>query len=105
MDARLIEKIEEEIKGLHLNPKQETHSFLDKSAEEFFSSFWFLHVKPVIDCAKELAKKYNGDLETLWLAAILHDLSRLDDLEPHDKIGAQVAHIEITFRNRTKCEN
>lgn len=92
MDAELIEKLEEEIKGLHLNPKRKTHSFSDKSTGEFFGSFWFLHVKPVIDYSKELAKKYGGDLETLWLAAILHDIGRLDDSGPHDKIGAQMAY-------------
>jgi len=88
----LIEKIEGKIKELCLNPKQKTHSFSDKDTKEFFGSFWFLHIKPVIDYSKELAKKYNGDLETLWLAAILHDISRLDDLEPHDEIGADMAH-------------
>jgi putative nucleotidyltransferase with HDIG domain len=104
MDIKLIEKLEEEIKELHLNPKQKNHSFSDKSTKEFFSLFWSLHVKPVIDYSKELAKIYNGDLETLWLAAILHDISRLDDLEPHDKIGAQMAYkllLERGFNQKT----
>lgn len=92
MNAENIEKIEKEIKELHLNPKQEKHSLSDKSTKELFSSFWFFHVKPVIDYSKELAKKYNGNLETLWLAAIFHDISRLDDLEPHDEIGAEKAY-------------
>jgi len=92
METSSIEKIEEKIKNFHLNPIQKNHSMTDKSTKEMYSSFWFLHVKPVIDYSKELAKKYNANIEVVWLSATLHDLVRLDDLEPHDEIGAERAY-------------
>ena len=92
MDTSKIEKLEEKIKELHLNPNQKNHSMTDKGIKEMFSVFWFLHVKPTIDYSKELAKKHKANLETIWSAAILHDLTRLDDLEPHDETGAEKAY-------------
>jgi len=56
---------------------------------ETLNLFWFLHQKPVINYFKELAKKYNANLEAVWLSAILHNLVRLNDLEPHDEIGLE----------------
>lgn len=92
MEMQNIEKIEEEVKNLHLNPVQDRHSVSDKKTKEVFSLFWFLHLKPVIDYSKKLAKKYNADMEVVWLSAILHDLARLDDIEPHDEISAERAY-------------
>ena len=45
-----------------------------------------------MEYSRDLAKKYNADIEAVWLAAILHDISRLDHLEPHDEIGAKKAY-------------
>jgi len=87
-----INKLEEKIKELHLNPTQRNHSMTNKSMKDMFSLFWFLHLKPVIEYSKELAKKYNANMEVVWLSAILHDLARLDDLEPHDEISAERAY-------------
>ncbi len=42
--------------------------------------------------SKELAKKYSANLEVVWLSAILHDLAKLDNLEPHDEISAERAY-------------
>ena len=92
MNTDRIEKLEEKVKSLHLSPAQKKHSMTDKSTQEMFSLFWFLHLKPVIDCSKELAKKYNANMEVVWLSAILHDLARLDDLEPHDEISSERAY-------------
>jgi len=92
MNTDRIEKLEEEIRDLHLHPKQNSHSLTKRDMVETFSVFWFLHLKPVIDYSKELAKKYNANLEVIWLSAILHDLARLDDLEPHDEISSERAY-------------
>lgn len=92
METKTIEKLEEKIKDLHLHPKQNKHSLTKKDATETFSLFWFVHVKSVIDYSKELAKKYNANLEVVWLSATLHDLARLDDLEPHDEISSERAY-------------
>lgn len=87
-----IEKLEEKVKKLHLNPSQKTHSLTNKDVKEVWSDFWFFHLKPVIDYSKELAKKYKANLEIIWLSATLHDIARLDDLEPHDEIGSEKAY-------------
>ena len=92
METSHIEELEEKIKGLHLHPKQESPSLVKKGAAETFSIFWFLHLKPVISYSKELAIKYNANMEIAWLSAILHDLARLDDLEPHDEISSEKAY-------------
>lgn len=92
MDTNRIRKLEEKIKDLHLHPKQNSHSLTKRDMVETFSIFWFLHLKPVIDYSKELAKKYNANLEIVWLSAVLHDLARLDDLEPHDEISSERAY-------------
>lgn len=92
MDRNKIEKLEEEVRKLHLEPKQENHSVIKKDVAETFRLFWGLHLKPVIDHSKELAKKYNANLEIVWLSAIFHDIARLEDLEPHDEISSERAY-------------
>ena len=102
MDENRIERLEEKIKDLHLHPKQNRHSLTKRDMAETFSVFWFLHLKPVIDYSKELAKKYNANLEVVWLSAILHDLARLDDLEPHDEISSERAYDTLLKEGFTK---
>lgn len=92
MDIKKIEKLEGEVKDLHLKPKQKNHSATKQDVTETFRLFWTLHLKPVIDCSKELAKKYNANLEIVWLSAIFHDIARLEDLEPHDEISSERAY-------------
>jgi putative nucleotidyltransferase with HDIG domain len=92
MDIAHIKKLEKKIKDLHPNPVKKNHSMTNKGAKEMFSLFWFLHLKPVIDYSKELAKRYKANMEIVWLSAILHDIARLDDLEPHDEIGSKRAY-------------
>lgn len=89
MKRNQIQKLEEKVKNLHLHPKQKKHSATKKDVAETFSLFWFLHLKPVIDYSKRLAKKYGADREVVWLSAILHDIARLDNLEPHDEISSE----------------
>lgn len=87
-----IRKIEEEIKNLYIS-----------DSDEKISSFWFVHVKPVIDRAKNLAEKYGADKEIVWLAAILHDIGQLEALESHEEIGAKKAY-EIMLEKGYKKE-
>lgn len=75
MEEQKIQQIEDEVRGIFYNAGKR--------------DFWDFHVKAVIEKSKELAKKYDGDLEIVWLGAILHDIARLDGVEPHDKIGAE----------------
>lgn len=92
MDTEKIKKLEEEIKNLHYNPPIKKHSFSNLDTKEFFYLFWDIHVKPVIEYSKKMAAKYNANLEAVWLAAILHDIARLNEEEPHDKVGAEKAY-------------
>jgi len=92
MNLNYIKKLEEEVKNLHLNPKQNKHSATNKKTKEVFSLFWHLHLKPVIDYSKKLAKKHKAKMDVVWLSAIFHDIARLDDLEPHDEISANKAY-------------
>jgi putative nucleotidyltransferase with HDIG domain len=92
MDQSKIEKIEEEIKNFPYKPTGKKQDYSAEEAKEFYNNFWNFHLKPVIDYSKAMAVKYNADLETVWLGAIFHDIARLEDKEPHDEIGSEMAH-------------
>ena len=92
MDQEKIEKFEDEIKGLYINPASLRRDLSISETREFYSSLWNVHVKPVIEYGKQLAEKYDADLEIVWLASILHDIARLDDVENHDEVGSEKAY-------------
>jgi putative nucleotidyltransferase with HDIG domain len=100
MDKAKIEKLEEEIKNLHYNPKIVSHNLnlSEDKIKELFKEFWDFHVKPVVQYSNEMALKYDADLEAVWLGALLHDIARLEDKEPHDEIGSETAY-EILIKN------
>lgn len=51
-----------------------------------------VHVKYVVEYAKELAKKLNADEEIVEIAALLHDIGRIDGSnENHHEVGAEYA--------------
>jgi uncharacterized protein len=51
-----------------------------------------VHVKYVVEYAKELAKKLNANEEIVEIAALLHDIGRIDGSnENHHEIGAEYA--------------
>jgi uncharacterized protein len=54
---------------------------------------WKYHIVPVIKYAKKLARKYNVDKEILELAALLHDIGRVDIKhdEDHHIVGVPEA--------------
>lgn len=90
-----IVQIEKEIRDLHYNPVIGQHSFSNSRTEEFYKWFWEIHVKQVIEFSKQMAVKYGADLEVVWLAAILHDIARLEDAEPHDVVGSAKAYLML----------
>jgi putative nucleotidyltransferase with HDIG domain len=92
MDRQKIEQFEEEIKNLHYDPEIAKHSFSDFETREFYNTFWDIHIKPVIEYSKQMAEKYGADAEAVWLGAILHDIARLTDEEPHDEVGSEKAY-------------
>jgi len=100
MNKQKIEQLEEEIKTSHYNPQVARYSFSELETKEFFNTFWDIHIKPVIEYSKQMAEKYNADIDAVWLGAILHDIARLTDEEPHDEIGSKIAYemlIEKSF--------
>lgn len=46
--------------------------------ERFDKEDWHYHILGVVKYAKELARKYEVDKETVELAALLHDIGRVD---------------------------
>ena len=81
MNQEKIQQIEDEIKDLFVN-----------NPDEDWQVFWFLHLKFVIEKSKELAQKYGGDPEIIWLSAILHDIAQLETEDNHEVIGAKRAY-------------
>ena len=56
--------------------------------------FWTEHINYVDDNAIMLAKEYNADLEIVELAALLHDISLINEIGPreeHHTYSSQVA--------------
>lgn len=86
-----IKQLEEEIKNLHYNPQRNKEGFSAEKTKETFSNFWDYHMLFVIQKSRKLAKKYGANEEVAWLSAILHDIARLDEAEPHDEIGSEKA--------------
>ncbi len=56
-----------------------------------------IHVKYVVEYAKQLAEKLNANEEIVEISALLHDIGRLDGTEDnHHTIGAQYAQMYLT---------
>ena len=75
---------------------------LDKySKEESYQGMitYNVHVKYVVKYSKELAKKLNADEEIVEIAALLHDIGRIDGTnENHHEVGAEYAE-EFLIKN------
>lgn len=84
--------IEDKVRLLHYNPSLQTIGESRLPAKETLTMFWNFHVDPVVDIVKRLAGKYGANYWLLWLAAILHDIARVHDQQPHDKIGSEMAY-------------
>ena len=58
------------------------------------SGIWTHHIIPVVKNAKKLAQYYGADVEIVTLAAILHDVAAITNVEyvkQHHIIGAEIA--------------
>ena len=75
----------------------------DQETREY--SFYEEHIKYVVENAKDLAKKYNADIEIVELAALLHDIaiiSKVGDREEHHINGSVIAEELLTKYNYPK---
>lgn len=61
------------------------------SAKDFYN--W--HVLPVIKESMRLVENYGGDKDVVYAAALLHDIARLDNAEPHAMFSAAFAKKEL----------
>ncbi len=93
MNQQKIEQLEEEIKSLHYNPQIDKHSFSEEETKEFFNTFWDIHIKPVIEYSKQMAKKYNADVGAVWLGATMHDIADFKFHNGDDTAGARVSRV------------
>lgn len=66
------------------------YKIIEKSFEE---SDYRYHILPVVKYAKELAQIYKADVKVTEIAALLHDVGRIDikNDSAHDILGAPVA--------------
>ena len=90
----IVELIKEEV----INRDKE-----DQKTREY--SVYEEHIKYVVKNAKDLAIKYNADLEIVELAALLHDIaiiSKVGDREEHHINGAIIAEELLTKYNYPK---
>lgn len=87
-----IMALEEKVRQIHFNPPIPKLQESMLSAKDTLIMFWDFHVKPVVEIVKNMACKYSGDFDAVWLAAILHDIARAHDKQPHDKIGSEMAY-------------
>jgi putative nucleotidyltransferase with HDIG domain len=99
MNSKKIQQFEDEIKNLYSNSNLETHSFSESSPKVWLPLFWDYHIKYVINKSKNLAEKYQADLEAVWLGAILHDIARLYDKDPHDEKGTEIGYKMLIERD------
>lgn len=92
MNNNKIQQFEDDMRQLYRHPVLLRRALSAVETREFYSSLWDVHVKPVIEHGKQLAEKYDADLEIVWLSSILHDIARLDDVENHDEVGSEKAY-------------
>lgn len=57
------------------------------SAKDFYN----LHVLPVVEESMRLVENYGGDKDVVYAAALLHDIARLENVEPHARFSASFA--------------
>lgn len=89
--------------------REELLQRIEKSKDKDGFDFWNDHIKYVYDHAKELAIKYNADLEIVELGALLHDIampSNYGPQEEHHIYGAKIAEELLSKYNypREKIE-
>lgn len=88
--VRKIEQLQEEVATWFLRPEKAA-SFGGQAGTGILAGAWQWHILPVIQLSKQMAQTYQADLAVVWLGALLHDIAKLDDIEPHDQIGAERA--------------
>lgn len=81
-----IYKIENEIKKMHFEAAGEPQR------KKLLEHFWKHHVVPVVAYSREMANRYGGDADAIYLGALMHDMALIYDAEPHDEIGADKAY-------------
>lgn len=86
MTKQQIEKLERKVKKMYFHPEQGKQ--MDEAKKRMLQDFWTHHVAQVVKEARQLARKYKADENVVWLGALLHDISLIDDPKLHDEMSA-----------------
>lgn len=85
--------------------KKELIKICENYEKKTHYNYWENHIKYVVKNAKELAEKYNADIEIVELGALLHDIavpSEYGDIEQHHIYGEKIAEELLTKLNYPK---
>lgn len=85
--------IEELVRKMHVDAPG------DVERKQAVLHFWHDHVQAVVELSAELAKKYHADVQLVRLAALLHDISLIENQEPHDELSATKAYYFLVSEN------
>jgi putative nucleotidyltransferase with HDIG domain len=88
----MLAKLEKKVKDM-----------FDKADSDYIGEPWFfkMHIKPVMNLAIELAKKYNANNEVVEAAACLHDIGLIGttNKKNHAKQGVEKARKMLSEMN------
>ncbi|MFA6974043.1 MAG: HD domain-containing protein [Parcubacteria group bacterium] len=90
MTKQQIEKLAKKIKKMYYSP--EKSKGVDEVKQKMLQDFWDHHIVPVTKEARRLAKKYKANEDLVWIGAMLHDISLIDDPKLHDEMSAIKAY-------------
>jgi len=96
MNRKQIEKLAKKIKKMYYSP---AGSHIDEVKKKMLQDFWDHHIVPVVQDSRRLARKYKADENIVWLGALLHDISLIDDPKLHDEMSAKKAY-EILIKEK-----
>jgi putative nucleotidyltransferase with HDIG domain len=88
MTKQQIEKLSKKVKKMYYAP---AGGHLDEAKKKMLQDFWDHHIVPVVQESRRLAKKYKADENIVWLGALLHDISLIEDPKLHDEMSAKKA--------------
>lgn len=72
----------------------------ERAFEKGRSEYFYIHLLPVVEISLQLSAKYNVSREACLLAAIFHDVGRIDGVhQNHEKYGAKFAENTLKSDN------
>jgi HD superfamily phosphodiesterase len=100
MDKKKIQKLSNKVRKMHFNPEHKER--ISPERLQMLRDFWEYHVKPVVVTSRKLAKKYGADDALVWIGALVHDISLVDDGKMHDELSAEKAYSFLLYQGFSK---